>query len=387
MPIIPINIPQLGEGLQEALLVEFLKKPGDSIARDEPIYVMETDKATTEVESPRAGKLVEWTIEVGSVVKIGSEIGRLEATGDIDETESNTLLIDANTPSTPKEQHTRTVPSTTKVMIPPKTRRYLQDNNLLDIAEKIPHSGSKLMPADVDAYLSRAKGHSVSSTRFSIEPLPISQIRLNYRLAQSAKAVVPVTIMTNIDWTALERARQEVKNRPAGGPTDFAMACWAIVQALKKHPKFRSAINSDGKSLKVFDHVNLGIAVALPGDELVTAVVNDADNLSAEDFYKTYDANVDSARNGNDQADEATTFSVSNIGIGKMRIGIPAIVAPAVATMTIGETFAHPVPDGDSFKFITMATATLCFDHRIVNGIGAAKIMDDIKTGIESYKN
>ena len=74
MPVISVRIPQLGEGLQEALLVEFLKQPGDVVKRDEPIYVMETDKATTDVESPYAGTLVEWTVDPGSVLEIGAEI-------------------------------------------------------------------------------------------------------------------------------------------------------------------------------------------------------------------------------------------------------------------------------------------------------------------------
>ena len=78
MPVISVRIPQLGEGLQEALLVDFLKKPGDTVKRDEPIYVMETDKATTDVESPYAGTLVEWTVETGSVLEIGAEIARME---------------------------------------------------------------------------------------------------------------------------------------------------------------------------------------------------------------------------------------------------------------------------------------------------------------------
>ena len=78
MPVISIRIPQLGEGLQEALLVEFLKQPGDEVQRDDPIYVMETDKATTDVESPYSGKLVKWTVETGTVLEIGAEIGKME---------------------------------------------------------------------------------------------------------------------------------------------------------------------------------------------------------------------------------------------------------------------------------------------------------------------
>ena len=78
MPVISVRIPQLGEGLQEALLVEFLKNPGDTIGRDDPIYVMETDKATTDVESPYDGTLVEWTVEPGTVLEIGAEIGKMD---------------------------------------------------------------------------------------------------------------------------------------------------------------------------------------------------------------------------------------------------------------------------------------------------------------------
>ena len=85
MPIISVRIPQLGEGLQEALLVEFLKQPGDSIKRDDPIYVMETDKATTDVESPYDGTLVEWTVETGSVLEIGTEIAKMEVADGVKE--------------------------------------------------------------------------------------------------------------------------------------------------------------------------------------------------------------------------------------------------------------------------------------------------------------
>jgi pyruvate dehydrogenase E2 component (dihydrolipoamide acetyltransferase) len=189
--------------------------------------------------------------------------------------------------------------------------------------------------------------------------------------------------MTDIDWSSVAATREKV--RADGGPTGFAMACWATVQALKEHPKFRSAMNADGKSLNVFHNVNLGIAVALPGDEMVTAVVRDADKMTADEFYAAYASQVSSARDTGDQADESTTVTVSNIGKAGMRIGIPAIVAPAVATLAFGEVYNHPVPDGDSFKFKQMITATLSFDHRIANGVGAANFMNDVKSKIESF--
>ena len=78
MPSVSIRIPQMGEGLQEALLVQFLKKPGQMVRRDEAIYVMETDKATTDVESPYAGRLVEWLVKEGTVLAIGTEVATME---------------------------------------------------------------------------------------------------------------------------------------------------------------------------------------------------------------------------------------------------------------------------------------------------------------------
>jgi pyruvate dehydrogenase E2 component (dihydrolipoamide acetyltransferase) len=240
-----------------------------------------------------------------------------------------------------------------------------------------------MMPADVDAYLASIGGGSVSTDLYEIKKLPKSQIVLNYRLSRGVKACVPVTVMNEIDWSNVGAARAIAREND--GPTGFGMACWAVVQALKDHEKFRSSMTADGNSLKVFHHVNLGVAVALPGDEMVTAVVQKADQMSADEFYAAYQTQVLAARDGKDQADEATTFTMSNIGKAGMRLGIPAIVAPAVATLALGEVYQQPVPDGDSFKFSPMVTATLSFDHRIANGVGAANFMNDFRSKIESF--
>ena len=387
MPVISIRIPQLGEGLQEALLVDFLKQPGDAIKRDEPIYVMETDKATTDVESPYEGTLVEWTVEKGTVLEIGTEIAKMEVAEGVKEMPAGHGPQDSSpSSSTPSEGGIATAVKKTavrsgKIQIPPKTRKYLKEQGLLDVADQIPATGSKLMPEDVDAYMA-AQG-SVDSDQYDVVSLPQSQIVLNYRLHRGTQVCVPVTVMNEMDWSAIQSSREQV--RDSGGPTGFSMALWCVVQALKKHDKFRSVISSDGKQLKVFKRVNLGIAVALPGDEMATAVVRDADEMDRDQFFKAVKAQIEAARDGNDQADESTTLTVSNIGKTGMRIGIPAIVAPAVATLAIGETYQLPVPDGDSFKFKPVVTATMSFDHRIANGVGAANFMNDIRSEIEGF--
>ncbi len=391
MPVISVRIPQLGEGLQEALLVEFLKKPGDQIKRDEPIYVMETDKATTDVESPYSGTLVEWTAEPGSVLAIGAEIGKMEVAEGVKEMaaghgpDSAHGASSRGSKSSGSSSASKEPVARTDVMIPPKTRKYLKDRNLLDQMDRIPVSGSKMMPEDVDAYLASVGGEPVvDSDQFEITPLPKSQLILNYRLSRAAKATIPVTVMTDIDWSAMQSAREVAKK--SKGPTGFAMACWAIVQAMKQHPKFRSTLTTDGNSLKIFNRVHLGVAVALAGDEMVTAVVRDADTLSQFEFFAAFEQQIETARDGKDQADESTTVTVSNIGKAGMRIGIPAIVAPAVGTLALGEVFQYPVPADNSFVFRPTVTATLSFDHRIANGVGAANFLNTVRSGIESFR-
>jgi len=391
VPVISVRIPQLGEGLQEALLVDFLKQPGDDIKRDDPIYVMETDKATTDVESPYAGKLVEWTVEKGTVLEIGSEIGKMEVAEDVKEMPvghgpASATVADTTATSTTASTSTTATQKkpvrSGKIQIPPRSRKYLKEHGLLDLADQIPAAGTKLMPEDIDAYLAQ-QGGAASTDLYDLVALPMSQITLNFRLVRGTQVCVPVTVMNEINWSNIQTAREKV--REMGGPTGFAMACWCVVEALKKHNKFRSVISADGKNLKVFKRVNLGIAVALPGDEMVTAVVRDADQLGKDPFFQALTEQIQKARDGVDQADESTTLTISNIGKAGMRMGIPAIVAPAVATLAIGETYNQPIPDGASFKFQPSVTATLSFDHRIANGVGAANFLNDVKSAIESF--
>ncbi len=409
MPIISVRIPQLGEGLQEALLVEFLKKPGEKVKRDDPIYVMETDKATTDVESPYDGTLIEWLVETGSVLSIGTEIAKMEVAEGVQEMAAGHGPASSHAPEKmPAKSSDKSSGGTatatrirSDVQIPPRTRRYLKEKGLLDVAAQIPAGGSKLMPDDVDAWIAAggsngsaapvASGSAApkaaplaSNDVYEVVSLPQSQITLNYRLSRGTQATVPVTVATDVDWSKLEAARE--KSRESGGPTAFAAACWCVVQAMKKHDRFRSGISSDGRSLKVFRRINIGVAVALPGDVLVTAVVRDACQMDQTGFYAALAASIEQARDGKDQADESTTLTVSNIGKAGMRWGIPAIVTPAMATLAIGQAWPNPVPDVKSFKFRSTVVATLSFDHRVANGVGAANFLDQVRQEIEGFK-
>lgn len=404
MPIVSIRIPQMGEGLQEALLVQFHKQPGDTVRRDEAIYVMETDKATTDVESPYAGRLVEWLVKEGTVLPIGTQVATMEVQDSVSDTPTPNHLgtghssmghsslgkeVAQSAQGLDLDLDEDSANSSGSISIPPRTRKLLKEKGLLDIAASIPRRGNKLMPEDVERYMESqtqsASSPEVPHDLYDEAPVSKQQITLNYRLHRSVQTTVPVTLVCEIDWTALHSARRQIKES-SGKQTGFAMMLWCVVQALAKHPRFRTSLVGDSTVYRTYKQVNLGVAVALPEDSLVTAAIHGAEQMTRDVFFQTLAQKIELARQGVDQADPSITMSVSNIGTASMRLGIPAIVSPAVATLALGEVFDAPVPKGDGFAFQKRALLTLAFDHRIINGVGAAAFMNDLKDLIQRFE-
>ena len=394
MPIISVRIPQLGEGLQESLVIEFFKAAGDHVKRDEPLYAMETDKGTMDVESPYDGRLCEWVVEEGTVQKIGAAVCRMEVAEGVEEMAAGHGPPEAE-PAKPAKKASPTGPTGPtgggrNRAIPPRTRRYLREKGLQDVADQIPAAGGKLTPEDVDAFLAAsetggaAAGDDVGS--HSDAPLSKEQMRLNFRLVRGIQLCVPVVASLDADFTAIERARAELKaSLGDDAPSSLVMVLWCITRAIERHTAFRSTLVDEGRTRRTFEHVNLGIAVALPDDVLLTAVVNDADTLSWSDFPAAVARQVELARSGEDQANAATTVSVSNIGSLGLRAGVAAVVPPAMGTITLGKIFQRAVPDGDAYRFTPTATFTLTFDHRVANGAGAASFLQDLDREIREF--
>ena len=422
MPTVAIRIPQLGEGLQESLVIELFKVAGDQVKRDEPLYAMETDKGTMDIESPYDGVLTEWLVEEGTVHKIGAAIAHMEVAEGVEEMAAGHGPPSAESPAAtappiaPKETSTAQSPqastpaattTTSNRAIPPRTRRYLREKGLAEVADQIPAKGKKLTPEDIDAYLAAGGaggaggagdgGTSSSTTKasepaddlgpFDDAPLSKTQQRLNYRMVRGVQLCVPVAASLDVDFTAIETARKDLKAAHGDdAPSGLVMVLWCITRAIEKHPAFRSTLVDEGRVRRTFEHVNLGIAVALPDDVLLTAVVTDADTLSWDAFPSAVARQVEAARDGNDQANAATTVSVSNIGSLGLRAGVAAVVPPAMGTITLGRIFQRAVPDGDGYRFTPTATFTLTFDHRVANGAGAASFLQELDLQIREFR-
>jgi len=375
MAVVSVRIPQIGEGLQEARLVAVLKQPGDAVRRDEPIYQMETDKAVMDVESPYEGTLVEWLGNPDDVLAIGAEVARMEVAEGVEEVGGHSHGGPvAEAAASPVETAST---GARNANIPPRTRAYAKEKGITDDQlASIPAAGSKLMPEDIDAFL--GGGAPASGSGYTDTAISGKQRILNSRLQRGNQLVVPGTMSVVCNWSAIERKRATMK--AAGGdfqPSAFTMFAFAVVQALKEYPAFRSSLVGDS-TLRTFDHVNLGIAVGLPGDELVLAVVERADTLSWEEFAAAARERIDLARTGVDQASDTMPISLTNMQSFGLRDAVPVVVPPSVATLFIGEVYNGLSNDHEA-KVIRCCNLGLTFDHRVANGVGAAQFLNKIR--------
>jgi pyruvate dehydrogenase E2 component (dihydrolipoamide acetyltransferase) len=371
MAIVSVRIPQIGEGLQEARLVAVLKRPGDRILRDEPIYQMETDKAVMDVESPAEGTLLEWCAELDTMLAIGAEVARID-------TESATVP----TPESPASPPARAQNAAEGRVIPPRTRAYAKENGLSEAElAAVPSAGTKLMPEDIDAYL----GQGAPPAKHDDRPLGSRQRIMAARMVRGSQLVVPGTMTVVADWGPIERRREALK---AGGgefqPSAFTLFAFLVAQVLRDHPLFRSALVGDGATVRTYRNASLGIAVGLPGDELVLAVLDDSDTFAWPDFAHRLRERIEEARNGKDQAHEAVTLSLTNMQSFGLRDAVPVVVPPGVATLFIGEAYYGQDPNAGEPKLRRNCHLTLTFDHRLINGVGAANFLNAVKEAVEN---
>ncbi len=391
--LVSLAIPQIGEGLQEARLVAKLKNPGDKIAKDEVIYQMETDKAVMDVESPFAGTLVRWLAEVDDLLPIGTNVLEVETNEKIQGVQQE------NKPVTQQDTATKAASLSTsgerRTDIPPRTRAHAKKLGLSDSQlNSIPATGSKIMPEDIDAYLASgsqavsSEKSQVSSSGKSFKEVPLGskQRILASRLQRGSQLVVPGMMQVTANWGELEALREEVRESGAEfQPSLFTMFAFAVAKAGTKHAIIRSTLIGDS-TVRTYENLQLGIAVSLPGDELVIAVVQDANTLTWQEFAKATRDSIHTARAGVDQANESVTLSITNMQGHGIRDAMAVVVPPGIATIFLGEAHWGVSNDNDNPKFIRCANIGITIDHRLINGVGGADFLNAVKHNVENIR-
>jgi len=327
-----ITVPVMGEGIRNAKVVSLLKNPGDTIALDDELCEVETDKAVYPIQSSFAGVMGEWKTKVGDTVEIGQELGTI-------------ITAEASFADQFQEAAEETAgtveaagPSRKQPEVAPEDRRH-----------------------------------------YKVEPA------LSPTITRKLLQVIPANLQIDAQWDAIRKARDAAKRKNGkDAPSPSVMIAWAVVRAMEKHPPFRRLILED-EHIVENENFDLGIAVTLESDRLATAVIVDANKKTWPEFVKTYNETIDATRGGRVDAMNAPVV-ITSLGAFGVKAGAPIVVPPSVGTLFVGTAHRELIPNGKKNESAEVITLSLTFDHRVVNGAGAASFANETKKQIEGFK-
>jgi pyruvate/2-oxoglutarate dehydrogenase complex dihydrolipoamide acyltransferase (E2) component len=174
------------------------------------------------------------------------------------------------------------------------------------------------------------------------------------------------------------------KKDPKHAPSPSVMIAWTVVRAMEKHAPFRRLILEDDQIVQN-DDFDLGVAVALEEDRLTTAVITNANKRSWPEFIKIYNETIAATRGGRVDAMNAPVV-ITSLGAFGVKAGAPIVVPPSVGTLFVGTAHRELIPNKNKNESAEVITLSLTFDHRVVNGAGAAAFANGIKKQIEGFK-
>ncbi len=333
-----ITVPVMGEGIRNAKIVSLLKKPGDPVALDDELCEVETDKAVYPIQSSFAGVMGEWKTKIGDTVDIGQELG--------------TLLTDEASLS---DQFQAAAEVSAEVV---PTRRDDRGRAASEAAMKEP-------------------GSTIPAT--GIEPA------LSPTITRKLNRVIPANLQIDARWNTIRAARELAKKKdPQNAPSPSVMIAWSVVRAMEKHASFRRLILEDDQIVQN-DDFDLGVAVALEDDRLATAVITNANRKSWPEFINSYNEIVAATRGGRIDAMNAPVV-ITSLGAFGVKAGAPIVVPPSVGTLFVGTAHRELIPNKSKNESAEVITLSLTFDHRVVNGAGAAAFANEIKKQIEGFE-
>jgi pyruvate dehydrogenase E2 component (dihydrolipoamide acetyltransferase) len=426
---IEVRVPDIG-GFKDVPVIDVLVKPGQTIAKDAPLVVLESDKASMEVPSSDAGTVGEIKVRVGDTVSEGSVLLTLSgdgasANGAIENAATQTIAPPAPQPvPSPAPQPQATAqpappqpaaaqsappPSNASVHASPAIRRFARELgvSLGELRGSGPRG--RITREDVQSYVktqleSRAGGGGIGVgaslpawpkidfAQFGpIERAPLSRIKRlsGPNLHRNWLSVPHITNYDRADVTDLETFRAQINTEQgkSGGAKLTMLACLIVasVAALKRFPDFNASL--DGDDLVRKRYYNIGFAADTPNG-LVVPVLKNADSKGLIDIARETAELAAKARDGKlGMSDmQGGTFTISSIG-GIGGTAFTQIVnAPEVAILGAVRTSVEPVWDGETFEPRTMLPISVSYDHRVIDGAGAARFLAYVSSLLGDFK-
>lgn len=406
-----IRMPDVGEGVAEAELVEWHVKPGAPVREDMVIAAVMTDKATVEIPSPVEG-IVSWLgAEVGDTVAVKAPLVRIKVAGEGGEVvaEADVETVKAEEPedvveekAKPVKQRGKAEPisrpkpaqvSADKPLASPAVRLRAQENgvDLRQVAGSGP--AGRITHDDLDRHLSQGSqtpAASVMARRTDTESVKVTGLRrrIAERMALSATRIPHITYVEAIDVTDLEDLRATMNaGRKAEQPklTLLPFLMRAIVRTVAEQPHVNATFDDEAGVVTRYGAVHVGIATQTPAG-LMVPVVRHAEARSIWDCAVEMARLAETARAGTAQRDElsGSTITISSLGALGGIVSTPIINHPEVAIVGVNKIVTRPVWDGSQFVPRKMMNLSSSFDHRIIDGFDAATFIQRIKALIET---
>ncbi len=423
---IDVVMPQMGESIFEGTITKWLKKVGDTVAQDEPLFEISTDKVDAEIPSPTAGTLTEIKVAEGTTVQINTVvavIGGLAGASAAPAAVAPTPVAKAEAPkpaavpaspaAEPVSADAEETATADGVRSSPLVRKIAKENNLDLTKVKGNGSGGRITkedalaaiaqrgsapaaaPAPAAAAASKPAPAAPGSSVVLGELVPLSRMRsiIAQRMVESKHTSPHVHTCFKIDLTKIVKLREKEKSkyeqRNGVKLTYMPFITRAVINTLRKMPIVNASMEGDG--IRYRKNVNIGIAVALDWG-LIVPVIKEAEDKSFLGIARAIVDLAERARGKKLKPDEVGggTFTITNPGIFGEQFGTPIINQPESAILGVGGLFKEPTvltdeSGSDSIAIRSIIRLTLGFDHRIVNGADAGKFMQEVKKYLENW--
>ncbi len=387
-----VKLPRLGQGMESGTIVKWLKSEGDPVEKGEPLYELDTDKVTQEVEAEASGVLLKIAVREGEVpvgqtiAVIGQEGEQVELAGDgAAEAAATREAVRAPEPEAPRPP-ARSADGG-RVKASPLARRIARERGI-DLAA-IPGTGpeGRVVAEDVERVAAPPAPAAVPAAAppeegVEVEKLTSVRKTIARRLTQAWEAPAFQITMSADMSRALALRERLLEQHADVKPTVTDILNKACAVALTRH----RAVNAHfaGDEVHLFPSANIGIAVAIPKG-LVVPVIRSCERKSIAELAAARAALVESARQGKlQQADlEGGTFTISNLGMYGVEQFVAVLNPPQAAILAVGAIEEKPVVEDDDLAIRPMMTLTLTCDHRSIDGVTAADFLRTVKAFLE----
>ncbi|MFZ5855733.1 MAG: dihydrolipoamide acetyltransferase family protein [Chloroflexota bacterium] len=404
-----INMPKLGFDMAEGLLVRWVKQVGENINKGDVLAEIETDKATVEVESSASGVVLQHIADQGTMVPVNAPIAVIGAAGEkVSEQKAESGKQNAEAPKADAAPQTPSVaapvpqavaaPAAGPVKASPLAKKIAKDKNINLASVQGTGPGGRVVRKDVEAALTSSQTFNVQRSTTPVPSAPVTVTQedkvvattklrqaIGRRLVESKTTIPHFYVTHEYKMEALMEMRKQI-NAYLGenekiSVNDFIVKAAALT--LRQFPNLNATIK--GNEVTQFGHVNVGVAVTVPGG-LMTVVVKDADVKSLRQISGEVKTMAGRAREGKVKPEDVdgSTFSTSNLGMYDVDEFIAIVNPPEAAILAIGSAKETPVVENGQIKVGSRMKATISVDHRISDGAEAAQFMQKMAEFLES---